>query len=324
MSSPKSSSGLTQLSDILIRDIMTREFLRLEPEVDVLTAIQKMAESRHSAVCVVRGEKLCGLFTTHEMKRCVADQSGNLVNLKLAEVMEENPLSMMPEQRLDEALVQMKAHRIDHIPVAAADGTLLGLLTIQQALESFDGFTEMGGKDISLDPVTRLYNLRFFNQYLDVEIARSVRYGYMFSLFNIEICGFEKTAAGLGREQLTLWLQTFAKILKYAEKKSQAALFVRRSDVAVRWTEKQFMLILPETRKDGAVICAERLLRVLKEQINGELAELGLPAIEVNIGIVEFPSDATKPLMLIEKAKDALKSSRNAGPNCIKCYEASR
>lgn len=324
MSSPKPNTHPASLSDILVRDIMAVDFLRLDPAVDVLTAVQKMTDSLYSAVCVVADGRLCGLFTAHELKRCVAENSSGLVSLKLGDVMNAKPLTVTPEQRLDEVLVQMKAHGMGVIPVVSAGGELMGIVTIQHALDSFDSFTETGGKDISVDPVTRLYNLRFFNQYLDVEIARSVRYGYMFSLLNIEIDGYDQTAARLSREQLNLWLQIFAKMLKYAEKKSHAALFVRRSDVAVRWTDRQFMLILPETKKDGAVICAERLLRVLRDQINPELEEAGLPVVSISIGAVEFPSDATKSLMLIEKAKDALKSARHAGGNRIKCYEASR
>lgn len=320
--SANSSKQLAYLSDISLQDVMATEFLRLSPDTDVLSAVQKLADSPYALICIVEGGHLRGLFTNHELKRCVAENSQDLVSIKLQDVMSTDMFTMGPEQRLDEALIQMKAHRIQNIPIVSRAGELVGLVTIQHALDSFDDFTDMGGKDASLDPVTKLYNIRFFHQYLDVEIARSVRYGYMFSLFCIEIDNYEEIARDLDREQRTLWLRTFSQMLKFAVKKADAALFVRRSDVAVRWSESQFMLILPETKKEGAFICAERLFKVLSEKINAELKEVSLPSITISLGIVEFPSDATKALMLIEKAKDALQIAKNGGGNRINCYEA--
>jgi diguanylate cyclase (GGDEF)-like protein len=101
-----------------------------------------------------------------------------------------------------------------------------------------------------LDPSTGLYNARYVDRRLAIEIARSKRYGYPFTVVLVEIDGFSRIAELWGQAAARKVLQEFAHLLTEA---------VSVADVTISLGGGEFMLLLPECTVDEASRLLQRL-----------------------------------------------------------------
>lgn len=109
----------------------------LEPELDVQTAAQRMAEVNIGAAAVVDAGRLAGIFSERDiMSRVVAkglDPSGTAVGV----VMSKELVVADPKDYVDSALQKMHSIRARHLPVVD-DGKLVGMISIRDLLEVDD------------------------------------------------------------------------------------------------------------------------------------------------------------------------------------------
>ena len=109
----------------------------LEPELDVRTAAQRMAEVNIGAAAVVDAGRLAGIFSERDiMSRVVAkglDPAGTTVGV----VMSKEIVIADPKDDVDSALQKMHAIHARHLPVVD-DGKLVGMISIRDLLEVDD------------------------------------------------------------------------------------------------------------------------------------------------------------------------------------------
>jgi len=146
------------------------------------------------------------------------------------------------------------------------------------------------------DGLTGLFNRRYFNELIMVEINRLKRSPAALSLLMLDIDNFKNYNDNQGHPAGDILLKEAAKVFKNS---------VRPSDVICRYGGEEFIIILPQTDKMAAKIVAERL----RVQF-----ELYLPAT-VSIGIASIPEDAQGISALIEKADNALYQAKKSGKN---------
>jgi diguanylate cyclase (GGDEF)-like protein len=87
---------------------------------------------------------------------------------------------------------------------------------------------------------------------------------------------------------------------------------VRASDFASRYGGEEFLLLLPDTDRRGAVEVAEKLRRAIERT---ELRDVG--SITASFGIATLPDDAAEPDQLIRKADRALYAAKARGRNRV-------
>jgi len=81
------------------------------------------------------------------------------------------------------------------------------------------------------------------------------------------------------------------------------------------------VLILPETTKEEAYPCAERLRQVAEQRLDLYRDERDRDFhVTVSIGIAEYPADSEKKDDLIEKADQALYKAKRLGRNRVFIY----
>ncbi len=87
---------------------------------------------------------------------------------------------------------------------------------------------------------------------------------------------------------------------------------VRDVDVCGRYGGEEFVVILPQTPLEGAMLVAERIREAVKArpfELRGEQR-----SITVSMGVAVFPQHAgNEPRALIEAADEALYRSKEAG-----------
>ncbi|HWR58833.1 MAG TPA: sensor domain-containing diguanylate cyclase, partial [Thermodesulfovibrionales bacterium] len=157
------------------------------------------------------------------------------------------------------------------------------------------------------DGLTGLYNHKNFQERLSSEFKRLQRFPDPFSLLLIDIDYFKKINDLYGHPAGDDVLRRIAGVLKET---------VRDVDIPARYGGEEFAAILAGTNHEGALNMAERLRRSVEEKrFNLDGREV---RVTVSIGAATAPYDAGAKKELIEKADQALYSSKRNGRNrCV-------
>jgi diguanylate cyclase (GGDEF)-like protein len=93
---------------------------------------------------------------------------------------------------------------------------------------------------------------------------------------------------------------------------------IRASDFAARFGGEEFLVLLPDTGREAAMVVAEKL----RSEI--ERAELvGIGPISASLGLALLPEDAGEPDELLRKADRALYTAKESGRNRIHAFSRS-
>lgn len=159
---------------------------------------------------------------------------------------------------------------------------------------------------VYIDEMTGVYNYRYFKEALWSESKRAERYNLVFSLAMIDIDNMKNVNAKYGEEKGNELIKLLAKIVD---------LNKRAEDTICRYGGDEFIILLPETSKSGAIAFISRIKRKLEES----LKEKGLEAT-ISVGISEFPTDSRDPSTLVELADKALYTAKIKGKNRITAW----
>ena len=163
------------------------------------------------------------------------------------------------------------------------------------------------------DALTGLYTHRAFQERLREEVARALRYGQPMSLLIADIDGFAGVNYDLGYQSGDEILRRIAVILQ----EDDSADRVRTSDIVARYSGEEFVLLLPETAKPGALVKAARL----RDAVMG--AEMpGARKMSVSIGVACLPEDAADPEGLLTAAESAVRGAKRGGPGRVHFFSS--
>lgn len=118
-----------------IKEVMEREhMLRAPPNTTVADAARQMAEQKVSAVLVLDGGKLAGIFTERDAVFRVIATGRDARSTTLADVMTADPITIGPDKTFGQALALMHERGIRHVPVVE-DGKVVGVVSARDALD---------------------------------------------------------------------------------------------------------------------------------------------------------------------------------------------
>ncbi|HEV8262254.1 MAG TPA: diguanylate cyclase [Burkholderiales bacterium] len=153
------------------------------------------------------------------------------------------------------------------------------------------------------DPLTGLFNRRFFDAGLEQEIMRSRRSGNPASLLILDIDHFKKYNDEYGHEAGDAVLRAIGQLLQTQ---------VRGGDVACRFGGEEFVILMPNAPLESA---KERGKQIL-EAIRGlEVPHQGhlLPSVTASLGVAEFPTHGNDADGILEAADNALYIAKRTG-----------
>lgn len=95
-------------------------------------------------------------------------------------------------------------------------------------------------------------------------------------------------------------------------------LAIRLCDKLYRYGGEEFVVMLPETGKEGALVVAERIQRLIKEERfeGAEMSQEG-KKLTVSIGVATLPDDAAITEALLEVADSSLYKAKESGRNRV-------
>jgi diguanylate cyclase (GGDEF)-like protein len=162
------------------------------------------------------------------------------------------------------------------------------------------------------DPLTGLYAHRAFQERLREEVARALRYGQPMSLLIADIDGFAQVNYDLGYQVGDDMLRSIATILQETDSPER----VRSSDIVARYSGEEFVLLLPETAKPGALTKAGRLRDAVAA------AELHGRKLSLSVGVACLPDDAADPEGLLTAAEAAVRGAKRGGPGRVHFFSS--
>ena len=167
-------------------------------------------------------------------------------------------------------------------------------------------FQEKAQDLIVSDLHTGAYNKKYFMKILDQEMSRAYRIKHPLSLLYIDVDDFdnyvERNGEQVGHVLLRMIAHTFIKTS-------------RKIDWISKWQKGEFVMVLPHTDKERAMIKAERLRRMVLNTKFPYSNYQPLGHLSISIGISEYPSLSWDATSLIQVADNALyqvkKSTKN-------------
>jgi len=162
-----------------------------------------------------------------------------------------------------------------------------------------------------LDPLTGIYNRRYFNQELKRQIKLHERHGDEFTLGIIDLDYFKLVNDKYGHTAGDRCLVSFSQIVLDE---------IRSTDIFARWGGEEFVLILERARLKGSVKTMNKILERIKSHTLFTVKEDEV-RISFSAGLSQYPVHATEPLELINAADQAVYAAKAAGRSCIKVYE---
>jgi diguanylate cyclase (GGDEF)-like protein len=161
------------------------------------------------------------------------------------------------------------------------------------------------------DGLTGLFNSRYLYRQLELEIARTNRYGNSFSLILFDIDNFKRLNDTWGHQAGDDVLYELAKILQSIS---------RETDVMVRYGGEEFIVILPNTSEEDTIFLADRIRDSVEKHVF-LAGHAGGVHITLSGGVASYPLNAHDAKSLLNASDVALYSAKTAGRNRIVCFK---
>jgi diguanylate cyclase (GGDEF)-like protein len=157
------------------------------------------------------------------------------------------------------------------------------------------------------DSLTELYNRRFFQESLDLELLRAARKRRPVALVMLDVDRFKQVNDANGHGAGDALLQAVSRLLQSK---------VRKSDVLCRFGGDEFSIVMPETSMEDAARRANEwrsAIKLLKITWQGNVFQ----GLTVSMGIASYPDCITSEALL-QEADAALYAAKASGRDQVK------
>jgi len=160
------------------------------------------------------------------------------------------------------------------------------------------------------DELTKLYNRRKFNEYIDSEYKHANRSNTFFSLIIIDIDYFKPYNDGYGHQEGDQCLAAVATIM--------SEYLPRSIDFIARYGGEEFVIILPSTDLDGALKVAETVRSAVNSAaIPHEYSSID-SHVTISMGVTVYNGGESKTIKeIIDNADQALYIAKSKGRNRV-------
>ena len=174
----------------------------------------------------------------------------------------------------------------------------------QQQLRSSMAQLEQANR---IDGLTGIYNRRYWQQQLQLELLRAERYQHPVSLLLFDLDKFKQLNDNYGHQGGDAVLTTVAE---------RITALLRDTDIFGRYGGEEFGVVLPETALNGALMVANRVCKTIAaETVSYNQQEI---PVTLSIGVASFNGQSSDEL--IQQADIALYNAKRQGRNCVCAY----
>jgi len=165
-----------------------------------------------------------------------------------------------------------------------------------------------------IDGLTGVSNRRHFDKTIDIELRRSQRHQQPVSVLMIDIDFFKVFNDNYGHVMGDDCLKLVAGAMH--------GVVIRSMDLLARYGGEEFVVLLPETRIDGAVKVAEALREVVAELHFPHAYSSAADHVTISIGVGSNEHEMGMPVAnLLRLADQALYDAKKSGRNRVQLME---
>ncbi len=191
------------------------------------------------------------------------------------------------KKQIEEEVQQLAFTIAEHLGLALAN------LGLQQKLRS----------QALSDPLTGLFNRRYFEETIESVWMKSQQDGQPFSLLMLDLDHFKRFNDNFGHDAGDYVLKEVAKLLM---EKS------RDEDVVCRLGGEELAILSPNTDSEASTLLANDIVESVAN-LHLELKGLSLGQLGVSIGITTYPNFIGPPEALVKEADKALYLAKDQG-----------
>lgn len=335
----------------IIKSIMENRIGVIKKDSNLLELVSIASKSSNKILAVVNdSDKIVGVINCDNIlinviKDISKKSSKNaVINKEVSDFMNKNLIIAHPEDDILMTFDLMKDNKIDYLVIINSDNYPIGIVNIYDLFEnvikikmrnmSFS-VNEIGKKSSiekdkvikklmkeidtlhaqsTIDPLTGLFNVRYFNKIIEEEVDRAKRYKYSISIIFMDLDHFKDINDIYGHDCGNVVLHEIGKLLSNASDNNVHML--RKSDTAIRYGGEEFIVICPNTKKEQAYIVAERIRKTVeKKRFNYESTIIN---VTVSVGIAEHKGTSKKPIAdTIKNADSAMYEAKHLGRNKV-------
>jgi two-component system, cell cycle response regulator len=159
----------------------------------------------------------------------------------------------------------------------------------------------------TVDGLTQIFNKRYFQESIEREIARALRYRREMSLVMFDIDHFKSINDTHGH----LAGDSVLKVLALTVKNK-----IRREDLFARYGGEEFAIVLPEIDGHNAHQFSEKIRRIV-ETTDFRFEGVKMD-VTISLGVAALDQETTDSAGLIKRADERLYEAKNAGRNCVR------
>ena len=178
---------------------------------------------------------------------------------------------------------------------------------VEQMIENSIRFENL----TSVDKLTRIYNRRFYDTQIGIEIERATRTGTKLSLLVMDVDDFKRINDTYGHQKGDEALTVVADLVKAN---------LRKIDLPFRYGGEEFVILLPGTSDVEAIHTAERLRLVVDEHEKFKDSHENAIPLTVSSGAAVFPDHARTKDEWFAKADTALMRAKSTGKNRVEFH----
>jgi len=157
------------------------------------------------------------------------------------------------------------------------------------------------------DGMTGIHNKRYFTEFLEREIAVSVRHNHPLTLVMFDVDHFKKVNDGHGHLAGDAVLKDLAARIKPR---------IRREDLFARYGGEEFACVLPSTALPGGIVFAEHLRTLIEERPT--LFDHQSIHFTISLGVTTLHKEVgVDPATLIKRADENLYAAKRGGRNKV-------
>jgi diguanylate cyclase (GGDEF)-like protein len=205
-------------------------------------------------------------------------------------------------------VIELVKEAADPAPYQAEDLEILAPLAVFAAIAIDNARTFKHVETLTIiDEWTTLYNARYLQTCLREEVVRADRYSHELSVIFLDLDNFKSINDTRGHNVGSAVLREVGLRLKAA---------IRETDRAARYGGDEFVIVMPETSKMGALTLAERLRRLFSSTVL-PIDRVGDVSVLASFGVASYPADANEAKALLEAADRAMYLAKAKGRNAV-------
>lgn len=302
---------------MFVKDIMNTKPLTTEQGLPLSEAIPLMVENESSCLIIIENNQPIGIITERDVTRLASRILHNpgLMDAPVESIMTSKPICVYEDTVFKEALMMSRSHQLRHLPVVNQAYEMVGIVTQDNLVDSYVRFmaehdqletTLENLKLLSLeDPLTGVGNRRAMEVELKHCQAQAERLQNSYTLALLDIDFFKKFNDTYGHQAGDDALRQVAQVAKKA---------LRDADRFFRYGGEEFLILMPATSAEEALICAQRVREEVELLgIVNEAAERGV--LTVSLGLVSTIAGDWKSML--KKADKALYQAKSKGRNVV-------